>query len=238
VVAVVTGRKLVSISPRFAILRQTNIMKTITTNDSQHRLATTAIMTFKLQLIPPAIVNDKGFNTGLHRPDELPVPADEVELHRHHGLSLTYFGRHCDLIRTSRGLSDADTYIGSFPPTAIAAILEGSNIAVITGRIPEDDLEDILDIMEGQKTFPETENPKGWFARLDLVSLKDATNQPLKTPRDLAYALAMPTRAHPSLKHEEDGAKIYFLPWDNTMTTKGSSEYFVPPRLIPPKAPQ
>lgn len=54
------------------------------------------------ELIPSA-ANDKDFNTGLHRPDELPVPADEVELHLHHNLSLTHCGRHYDLIRTSRG---------------------------------------------------------------------------------------------------------------------------------------
>jgi hypothetical protein len=199
-------------------------------------IAVSAPMAFKLEVIPPETVNDQDFNTGLHRPEELPIPQDEVEQHRHHDLSLTYFGRHYDLIRTSRGLSDEEVYVALLSPAAIAAILGVSNIAVITGRIPEDDLEDILDIMERQKTFPSTHNPEGWFARLDLVSLKDATNQPLKTPRDLAYALAMSTRAHPSLKHEEqNGAKIYFLPWDSTMTSKREFRVFCPPSTNTPK---
>lgn len=45
----------------------------------------------------------------------------------------------------------------------------------------------------------------------------------------------MSTRAHPSLKHEEDGAKIYFLPWDNTMTSKREFRVFCPPSTNTPK---
>lgn len=193
-------------------------------------------MNVKLEIIPPEIINDKDFNTCLHRPEELPLSQGEVNQHLHYDLSLSYFGQHYDLILNSRGLSGTEVYVGWLPRAAITAILEVSNLAVICQRIPEDDLEDNLAIMERHKTFPSRENPEGWFARLDLVSLKDASNQPLMSARDLAYALAMSTRAHPSLKNEgQNGAKIYFLPWDNTMTSKREFRVFCPPSPDMPK---
>ena len=173
----------------------------------------------------PNILTD--FNSAFHHLKELPLLEDENSAHNH-DLSLTFFGRHKNLVLASRGISSSEVFIVRLSSTIIAKIREISTLAILSGRIPTDDLEDLVTLLSGQ--FPPTVPRYGWFVRLDAVSTKDSirSEQSIKTTIDIIYALATSRRALAALDDVES-ANLYLLPWDPTMTSKREFRVFCPP---------
>ena len=182
-------------------------------NFAPHKLSSlplTTIMKCELKVIPPTTVAEHpgDFNSAFHKVEELPLLEDDRCSHLHHDLSLTFFGRHRQLVLASRRINSSKAFVSWLSPTIIETILEMSNLAILTGRIPRDDLEDLASLLS-QHAFPPTIPQYGWFVRLDAVSPKDSINsgQPVKTPIDLVYALATSRRALSAL---QDGGR-----WSN-----------------------
>src|SRR5579859_3254880 len=115
--------------------------------------------------IPPSIVADNtgDFNTGFHRNDELPPQEREKAVHRNHDLSLTYFGRHLPLILSSRHVSQMEVYTTNLPTSFLSMIQTVSTLAILTGRIPPDDIDGLLSSVERHSVFPPTVPQYGWF---------------------------------------------------------------------------
>jgi hypothetical protein len=105
------------------------------------------------------------------------------------------------------------------------------NSAILTGRIPKDDLDDLLDLFAQHATFPHTIPTNGWFVRLDEVSPKDSlvSSGPIRTPTDLIYVLATSRRVLTAFTRTPLGANLYYMPWDSTMDTKREFRVFCPP---------
>jgi hypothetical protein len=190
-------------------------------------------MKYELQVIPPSTVseNPSDYNTSFHSASELPVRDDEKQSHLKVNIAMTNFGHHRHLVLSSRQINPNDVYTGTLTPKMIKDIQGMSNFATLTGRIPKEDLDDLLRLFAQHAIFPPTIPTKGWFVRLDEVSPKDSlvSSGPIRTPTELVYVLATSRRVLAAFTRTPLGANLYFIPWDPTINSKREFRVFCPP---------
>lgn len=172
--------------------------------------------------------NPDDFNSSFHKRDEAP----EQELLFDVDLDLTYFGRWMPLILQSQNVSCNDIAEFTLPKLFVHELLEISSVALIRGRLSTSHEQDLLDLLS--TPWP-TNNDRGWFCRLDAVSLKDGIDaeKPLRSRLDFIRALTTSYRGTSALRRfYEMGreVKVYLLPWNDTMDVDREFRVFVAPR--------
>jgi hypothetical protein len=82
-------------------------------------------MKYKLEVISSKTVTEHpdDVNTAFDYAEELPLPEDDKGPHFHHDLSLTFFGRHMELILASRRIDPSQIFIVRLSPTIIRTVL-------------------------------------------------------------------------------------------------------------------
>jgi hypothetical protein len=172
--------------------------------------------------------NPHDFNSSFHKREEAP----EQDLLFDVDLNLTYFGRWMHPILCSQCVSLNDIAVFTLPKFFVNELLEISSGALIQGHISRSHEEELLELLT--TPWPER-NEKGWFCRLDPVSLKDGVDadKPLRSKLEFIRVLASSYRGTSALRRfQEMGReiKVYLLPWNDTMDVDREFRVFVAPK--------
>lgn len=168
--------------------------------------------------IPPSRVHEfpDDFNSSLHTVTEVPEGETRPPFEP------TYYGPWLAIIASTTNLDRKDVHVVSISNSDARLLIQAGKAALVTGRVPASELEDLLVGMS--PTIPKTVPNRGWFMRLDPMSCKDTPGgiSPVHTVQDIVLRLTTSFRAQASLQHQLDlrqPIKLYLIPYNTAMET-------------------
>ena len=131
-------------------------------------------------ILPSEVLeNPNKYNSSLHAASELSI------VKKHPVFEPTCYGPWMKTIAESAGYNWQNVHTLVLTNTFAKTLIRASDSALLTGRVPASELEDLLD------QFPLNENvippEQGWFIRLDFLSPKDGIGgtNPVYTPKEI-----------------------------------------------------
>ncbi|MCJ1252114.1 hypothetical protein MMC30_009352 [Trapelia coarctata] len=144
----------------------------------------------------------------------------------------TYYGPWLDIIASTANLNRKDIHVLPISNSDARLLLQAGKAALVTGRVPTSELEDLLD---GFSAFVPTTVPKqGWFMRLDPMSCKATPggSSQVYTVTGIIQRLATSFRAQGSFQQQLDmqqPIKLYLLLYNTAMDTSREFCVYCPP---------
>ncbi|MCJ1386995.1 hypothetical protein MMC17_010124 [Xylographa soralifera] len=178
--------------------------------------------------VPPSEVGNAPdrFNSAFHKPTEIPVAEERATLEP------TYYGPWLPLITSTAGRGIQDVDVLDINSHCASVLLDASKAAIVTGRVPDSELEELTDHFQKlvQSTCPE----EGWFLRLEGASPKDGIGgmRPKHTLMEILLTLTTSLRASTAIKYQLDNKqliRLYLVPFNKSMDTSREFRVFCPP---------
>ncbi|KAF8210883.1 hypothetical protein K438DRAFT_1569487 [Mycena galopus ATCC 62051] len=148
-------------------------------------------------------------------------------------LRTTFYGPWKDLIVRLRNINPNEVHVVILTPSYAKTLLDASTIAMLTGRISELHKDDLMDPSPFDHLFQPSDVPRRYFARYDSVSPKDSPlRTALTTVQAVVEQLATSQRSCGAIMRalEDDSPiRLYFMPWDDMMDTRGEYRVFCAP---------
>ena len=178
--------------------------------------------------IPPSEVGNapEKFNSAFHDPAEVPTSEERAPFEP------TYYGAWLPLIIRTAGRVIGEVCVLDINNHLAGVLLNASKAAIVTGRIPGSELEELTDHFQG--SIPSSCPEEGWFLRLEGVSAKDGVDgmRPKYSLMDILLTLTTSLRASTAMRHQLDKLQpiqLYLLPFNKSMDTSREFRVFCPP---------